>query len=225
MNRTSRRGNGMPADSGDTLLLAKIRFIEEWEGGMRPTAQQFVRRYPECADELLDFILAYTAAERAVATVPDTAPTSMSARALERATAAIASRTGPGPADAAPPQSLLEVAKGAGIPMQKIAQALNLSNQAILRVLRGQVIAPPRHLVQVLADTLGRAADEVASLISLPMTAGNLMAGHHRIVGGAPKVVPAIRQISFSQLLEETTDLTEEQRCFWLEVMAREEQA
>jgi transcriptional regulator with XRE-family HTH domain len=210
------------------LQLAKIRFIEDWEAGLRPTIQQYVVRHPEFAEELAEFILEFVATENAVAGVPEPEqPTELSERALKRAAVSRGhtQRSASRPA----PTTLLEAAKVSGVPLLNLVEMLNLSNQAVVRILRGEVLDPPRYLVRRLAQALNRAEEEIAALVSLPVPRQVLLGGHHRIVEGDSvsvadegPVSPRPKQTHFEQLLGECSDMKEDQRQFWHEVLLRE---
>ena len=210
----------LPArESAAGLRLAKIRFIEDWEAGLNPTVQQYIARHPEFADELADFIMAFVATEKAVAAVPEPEqPTGLSERALERAAARRATQA----VLTAQTPTLLDLAKASGISMLNLTKAVNLCNEAALRLVRGEVLDPPRDLIRLLARVLDRAEEEIAAVISKPVPHQVLLTGHHRTIGDEPLAAPTLKQVTFAQLLEECSDLTDEQKQFWQKIMQNE---
>jgi|GEM_PF-4161317 hypothetical protein len=49
----------MPRDESGYLQTIKAKFIEEFDSGLRPSIVDYVRQYPQYAEELMDFMTAY----------------------------------------------------------------------------------------------------------------------------------------------------------------------
>lgn len=113
---------------------------------------------------------------------------------------------------AAPLTSLLDAAKARGLDMEALAARLSLTEQYVVKLHR-RLFAPaslPKSLVRNLADTLGRAMDDVSAYLAQPP---RLAAGASYRADSAPAVG---EQEDFAATLRADAELTDEQRAAYL---------
>ncbi len=192
------------------LERAKLEFIDAWDSGEQPTVQDFITRYPALAEELSDFILTFIEAERAVAREPEvTQPSELALRALKRARqerGLITTRA----------VTLQDIAKAANVTMAGLVKTLELPNTVLLPIFRGQVLEPTRQILKALAQALQRTEAEIRAAFSVPISPQALLSGHHRAESGRLQA-PDLPRMTFRQLIEESAELTDDQKRFWLE--------
>src|SRR5262245_25844492 len=57
----------MMPEQGETLEQIQLQYLEEWQAGRPPTLEEYVRRYPQFARELADFVLSVAELEATAA--------------------------------------------------------------------------------------------------------------------------------------------------------------
>jgi transcriptional regulator with XRE-family HTH domain len=192
------------------LEHAKLEFIDAWESGKQATLQEYITRYPQFAEDLADFILTFIETESAVASESEaTHPSVLALRALERARAVrgIVPATAP---------TIQDLAKAAKVTMARLVTTLGLPNSILLPICRGQVLEPTQPIVRTLAQALQRTEGEIRAAFSVLISSQTQLSGNHRATSGhlEASVLP---RMTFRQLIEESTELTEDQKRFWLE--------
>ena len=194
----------------EALEAIRLRFIEEWEAGKHPTLESYLRRYPQYALEITDFVVPFVALEAAVARTPEPpAGSAMAMRARERVAAYLTAA----PDDAPTLQALR---KTRGWSPARLAQYLNLPTLMVNRLERGAVLPDwPRKLEERLGELFGYAADRMGALLRVPVTGGGLAAAHYS-AHGSPEQTAKRPARSFAQTLDETK-ATPEQRRAWLD--------
>lgn len=190
----------------NTILAA---FEEEFTAG-QVDLKEWVRRYPEHEREIVSYAVYSTILEMAPDTCDEDAESE--ARFMERARSVMARMR----AEHSPSRqafgSLLEAAKTVGLTPATLCERLGLGKGLLAKLdrrhLRPSTI--PAALVERLSEILQRTRDEVADYFRLPPT---LAAQASYKSSEAPRVT---EQEDFAEMVALASDLTPEQKAFWL---------
>jgi|GEM_PF-2782459 len=195
----------------EELEAIQLQYLEEWEAGQAPTVDDYLTRYPRFAAELAEFIPFFLEVEAAAAAVPESeleAPAGEAA--LERALAGAS----------APAANLREVRKAFGWTPPQLARELRLASEvrfpswAILQFERGLVQDWSQRLERALGHVLCRTREEVAALLRASAPVSTPLA--HYSAQGVPQA-GAQRIRTFAEVLDESGELTDEERRWWLD--------
>jgi hypothetical protein len=218
--------------SQDQDLLDRItaRYAEEVRAGANPNLADYVRRYPQCADELIEFAL-YFAAVSADLPDDDFAPAAQLSPESQAALAAVRAELGLTPVGAAS-QPVPDAVSGAaptidglfargvalGLTPPELAAATDLSTD-LLAKLEDRAIAVasiPRELFETLARVLQTGADIVQAFLASPR--GQARAGAQLYLAEHPPEYP---QESFTSAVR-ASSLSPEQQRRWTDAARRE---
>ena len=160
--RTGRRHPSEERRRQRELDRITAEYADEFAAGRAPRLEDYVRRYPQYAVELADFVLYFHSVSRHLPE-PDAVP----APALSPAArAALARIREPAPASAAAPiESLVKQGLARGYAPPKLAAAVGITS-GLLGKLEGKAIAAqtiPRTLIQRFANTLAIAPEAIAA--------------------------------------------------------------
>ena len=171
----------------------RLQFVEEWEEGKAPSLRDYVRRYPQFTELLVEFVTEYVAHTIEMERTP--MRTSLS-DATERAYTRFYGEGG------ASPQTFPELIKSSNCTPRKLAEALNLPQWMVLQFQRG-----------LLTDWPSKFEDRVSQSLKVPLpavraalaaTAPSAAAPAHFRAEGEPE--PSVLQVrSFREASRSTT--------------------
>lgn len=201
-----------------TLDRITAQYADEYHAGHAPRLEDYMRRYPEYAVELTDFVFYFHSVSLNLPE-PDIVPSEALSPAAEAVLARIresaATYTA---APVAPIESLVKQGRAAGYAPRPLAAALRLSPD-MLGKLDAKAIAAnsiPRTLIDRLAQTLATAPEAIAVYLGLTAPAGASQFFYS-------EQAPAQRQESFIDAVH-ASSLDEAAKHEWDEVVAREQQ-
>lgn len=203
--------------TGDEVLIAfaDARSASEQAAPGKANLAEWMRRYPAHARDLARFASEQWAGEATATAAAENAPET--ARIRDIGLSVVRSCRGvsaPAGVKAAKPlKSLLAAARERGMEADTVAAALDVP-VALFWKLHRRLIAPdsvPRTLVASLAETLNRAADEVAAYLRQPPT---LAAGASYRSDDAPRV--SSEREDFADALKSDPETTDAGRTRWL---------
>lgn len=198
-----------------TLDRITAQYADEYHAGRGPRLEDYVRRYPEYADELADFVLYFHSVSLNLPE-PDLTPAAALSPAAEAALARI--REPSAAYTAAPIESLVKQGRAAGYAPRQLAAALELSPDLLGKLDAKAIVANsiPRTLIERLARTLAAAPEAIAAYLGLsaPAEAGQFFYAEK---------APTPRQESFLDAVH-TSTLDDAAKREWDEVVARERQ-
>jgi hypothetical protein len=184
----------------------KLQFIADWEEGSAPTLQNYLQRFPQFREQIVDFVLFYAPMRRAGDRVTDSPiPSESTLKIIEETVA----RT------ALPVQNLTQARQAKKWSVGQVAQQLNLPNELVLRLLRGYEEWP------------SKLEHKIASVFNwTPWQAHLVLSSTKPIVPTQAKATgqpqaQTMKRRSFQADLEEFDregKLTAEQRQEWIEV-------
>ena len=191
----------------------KIEFIEAWNTGERPTLQDYVRRYPQFTDELIEFVLSFVPLERAAQRVAEPPMPSASTLEIVRQTVAGAQASA---------TNLTEARNAMKWTVNRLARELNVPKEIVMWLERGGLRQWPHKLEEKLAHCLCRTGSQVAALLrsSTPAAAPAHFSARGKPQTAAPKVRTFREALEYC---EAQGHLTPEQRREWLEESDEEE--
>ncbi|HEU5440929.1 MAG TPA: hypothetical protein VFU88_16710 [Ktedonobacterales bacterium] len=211
----------------DQLDRITARYEAEFRAGANPRLEDYVRRYPQFADELIEFAL-YFAAVTAQLPEDDFAPADQLSAGSQAALAAVRAELGlpaevqPSTQTASPDSPAIDslFARGVslGLPPPQLAAATELSTD-LLAKLEDRAIAVatiPRELFETLARALQTGADAVRAFLASPR--GQARAGAQLYLAERPPEYP---QESFAAAVRASTLSPERQR-HWTDAAQRE---
>jgi hypothetical protein len=190
------------------------RYVEEFQAGKAPRVADYIRRYPQYADELMDFVL-YFHAIAADLPEPDALP---APEFTPAASAARARLHGQSPSESAAPVSgLFSQGLAAGYPPPQLAEAIGLSWD-VLAKLEARAIAAssiPGTLIQRLAETLKVAPAAISAYLQ---TSAQAQSGAFFYADQPPEQ----QQEIFLVAIQSSPQLTQEQKREWTDIIGQE---
>jgi hypothetical protein len=208
----------------DQLDRITARYEAEFRAGANPRLDDYVRRYPEFADELIEFVL-YFAAVTAQLPEDDFAPADQLSAGSQAALAAVRAEMGlpaesqvAASSEAPAIDSLFRRGVALGLTPPQLAAATELSTD-LLAKLDDRAIAVasiPRELFEMLARALKTGADVVLAFLASPR--GQTRAGAQLYLAERPPEYP---QESFAAAVRGST-LSPEQQRRWTDAVQRE---
>lgn len=120
----------------------KLQFITDWEEGKAPSLQDYLRRYPQFQDQIVDFVMAFVPLRKGIDRMTDSPiPSDSTLRIIEETVVKTS----------LPVQNLTEARLKMGWSVGQLAQHLNLPNELTLKVVRGYETWTPK-IVQKVAS-------------------------------------------------------------------------
>ncbi|WIG61796.1 MAG: hypothetical protein OJF49_004544 [Ktedonobacterales bacterium] len=196
----------------DTLDSITAQYTNEYHAGKSPNVEDYVRRYPDYAAELIEFALFFHAVTAHLPPVEETRASALSPAAQR--VLANARQSASAPAAETRILSLARSARAVGLTMSKLGAAVGL-NMAIVGKLDLRAITPgdiPRELVKRLAETLHAPEDAVSAYLGKPVQANAFF------YADSP---PQPGQESFASAIQSSM-LAPDQKREWAEIIARE---
>jgi transcriptional regulator with XRE-family HTH domain len=196
----------------DKLERLRLEFIAEHEAGKRPTLESLVRRAPEHAASLTDFVTAYLRQESATAKtpLPETASEATKrgiARALQSLGFAEPAIT-----------SLVAAREARGWEAFELAKRLSLPNKLVIELERGRISDCPARLRQLLAAAFETTQETVQGWLESLRAQGTQELQVAYLAEGDPEVAALQRNrqatLTFAEALGQAR-LTPQQKAFW----------
>lgn len=211
-------------NSDEAFDAITFAFMDEWEAGdatgRRPTLGGYVRRYPEYAVPLTDFVLGYIRLQRAdePVTYDDAlSPEAVRAGARVREALGLSEYVTVDP-EAVPSPTFADLMKELNVSVARLSRQLSVKPMFVNRIQRGLLSTWTGATVRLLAEALDRTADEVdAALRASLHSAGPRLAGTHFSAQGGDPDAQAVQ--GTPRTLAETVDelgFSPEERAKWL---------
>lgn len=199
----------------EELETAKREFLIAWEeeqtNGQTPLLKEYVRRYPQVADELVEWALNVVARQEALMGETDVPVVSEATqRILGEVKTALRAR----------PQTLNEAREALGWSQFKLAERLELSPSITVDLSNGVLRDWPRRLELMLADVLLVPLAKIGALLA---NSRPTLAAHFKAHGDPTQ--QEFKTLTFRQALEDAADegeLSEAKKRFWLQELDAE---
>lgn len=196
----------------DALDSITAQYANEYHVGKSPKVEDYVRRYPDYAAELIEFALHFHAVTAHLPPVAEARASALSPAAQR--VLAKARQSASAPATETRILSLAKSAKAAGLSMSKLGATVGL-NMVLVGKLDLRAVTPgdiPRELIKRLADALQTPVEAVSAYLGKPVQANAFF------YADTP---PQPGQETFASAIQNST-LSSDQKREWAEIMARE---
>lgn len=231
----------MDREKEEAVLRITADYVAEVEAGHAPRLGDYLARYPQYADAIAEFVTYYHAVE---VDLPGESPvmpplSEHSSAALERAWGYIqepgsdgASTAGWGQAQSLP--TLLTIASKRHLSLEELAIKVNLSQDIIEKLERRLIAAStlPQELLKQFAALLRQPLSVIAVCCGLSGQrrdeSGNVaasLAGARVAEAPVPYQIeeqPVLQAQSFREVIEQSVQLSEEQKAAWRRILTRE---
>jgi transcriptional regulator with XRE-family HTH domain len=192
------------------------RYIEEVRSGHQPNMSDYLARYPQFADEIADFIAYYHAVEVGLPHETDQMPilTEQFHEAIDTAWERVAQSQGQATSKVT---SLLARARELHLSLSQLADKLGVSADVVLKLERRTIEASsiPGELITLLAKVLQQPSQVIQAFFGITVQQRVTEARTSYRVDGQVQ--------SFREAIEESAQLSEDQRRRWRELLDREE--
>jgi transcriptional regulator with XRE-family HTH domain len=215
----------------EAVMRITARYVAEVQAGLQPRLDEYLARYPQYADEIVDFVAYYQAVEADIPPIIDApGPLSDTSRiALQRAKEHLA-RSAARPAEQIP--TLLITANKKRLTPSQLATRLGLSVD-IIELLEQRKIDPstlPHEVCRRLAQELHRPTGVIEAYLNSTSQAASFKRNEkppqlkvaEEQARYPERGVHAVRGFSFRQALEASTQLPEAQKRTWLDILSDE---
>lgn len=216
----------------EDVLRITAQYVAELQAGRQPRLGDYLARYPQYAEAISEFVAYYHAVEADLpgealseqkqgqplaATLPQLSDSSR--MALERAWERITPRElAPGDVNT----TLLAVANRQGLSLAQVASEVGLSGDIIEKLLGVQptikAATIPQEVFRRLAHILHQPLEAIQAYFGL---AGRLQVAETPTVYNM-ETQPDARQQSFREAIEQSEQLSDEQRAPWCDILAHE---
>lgn len=202
----------------EMLFFITAQFVAEREAGQRPRLDDYIRRYPNYADEIADFIAYYSALEADLPLVSEAIlPLSSASRvALDAAWRKVQREDLSKGGNA----TLSSLADRQHYSLLQLAEALHLSSDIVEQLAQRQLdpATLPRELLQRLTEVLVQSMSTVRQALGLLEQSAPLsLLAEKR----APYALSA--RPTFHQALLSSTQISSAQRSYWLDLLEDED--
>jgi len=195
------------------------RYVEEVRTGLRPNVSDYLVRYPEYADEIADFIAYFHAFEGDLPYETQSMPvlSGQFQGAIDTAWERVLPSLG---RPTSTITSLLGTAAKRHLTVSQLAERLGLSKDILLKLEQHTIIATtiPGELITLLAKVLQEPSSAVQAFFGISQTQQTLQLAEaqatYQVNGQAQ---------SFQESIEESEQLSEEQRHAWYVLLEQEE--
>lgn len=210
-------------ETDETFDAITFDFMDEWESGkttgQRPTLGEYVRRYPQYADRLTDFILGYVRLQRSSENISyEEAPSPESVRAGARVREALGLPEYVTGEEATPGPTFADLMREANINVVRLSKQLGVKPLFVNRIQRGLLADWTGATARLLAEAMDRTADEIHAALQASLNAaGSQLAGAHFSAQGGDPDLQAV-QGTPQPLADLMTELkfSPEDRAKWL---------
>ena len=214
----------MDREQEEALLRITAQYVTELQAGCQPKLSEYIARYPHYAHELADFVTYYHAVELQTPTEPAllSSPSEEFHIAIESAWQRISPTMTPSSKSVA---SLLQTAKKRRLSPSRLAQRLELSTDIVTKLEQHKIVSSsiPTVLIHRLAETLQQPLDAIQAYLA----SSDVQPAQKLRVAESPGVyaghASSAEQLqNFRQALEESTQMTGEQKAMWYEILKSE---
>jgi DNA-binding Xre family transcriptional regulator len=201
----------------ETLMRITAHYVDEYEAGLQPRLDDYIRRYPHYANEIADFVAYYRSVE-APEKSQITSPAFTYETLMDRLHQLNISRP--------TVTTIFRIAHERSVSQDWLARQLGLSKDVVqlLEERRIDSATIPSMLYLQLAEILQYAVDDIKQYME-----GITLRQHQsrRVAEMDEPYLPQQAmeggQLSFRQVLMKSTQLSEEQRQYWLRIIKQEE--
>jgi hypothetical protein len=171
----------------ETFDAITFDFMDEWESGettgRRPTLGEYVRRYPQYADRLTDFVLSYIRLQRSdenISYEDASFPESVRAGARVREALGLPEYVTGEEAETVPGPTFADLMKEANVSVVRLSKQLGVKSLFINRIQRGLLADWTGATARLLAGAMNRTADEIHAALRASVNASRTpLAGAH----------------------------------------------
>jgi len=215
--RLSRKEHSfMDRKQEEIVQRITARYVEEVRSGHQPAMSDYLARYPQFADEIADFIAYYHAVEVGLPHETDQMPilTEQFHEAIDTAWERVAQSQGQVTGKVT---SLLARARELHLSLSQLADKLGVSADVVLKLERHTIEASsiPGELITLLAKVLQQPSQVVQAFFGITVQQRVTEARAYYRVDGQVQ--------SFREAIEESAQLSEDQRRRWCELLDQEE--
>ena len=185
-------------DADEAFDAIAFAFMDEWEAseetGKRPTLGEYVRRYPQYATKLTDFILDYVRLQiissNDVSYAPTLSPEAIRAGVRVREALQLGEYAITDEAETVPVPTFAELMKETNLNVARLSKQLSVKPMFINRIQRGLLSTWSTATVRLLAEAMNRTTDEIKAILqtSLNSSGGQLAGANFSAQGGDPDI-------------------------------------
>jgi hypothetical protein len=211
----------------DELLRITVQYVSELQTGQQPRLSDYLARYPQYAEAIVDFVAYYHLAETQT---PDHLTPASSLSETSRSILKQLQMKGPSISHSKLPTTLLVGPDNRRLTSSQIAKKINLGADIVL-LLEQRYIDPttiPDLVISRLAAVSGHTTDSVELYLAGTPTLNSGVprrkqlrvaeTGRYHMPTAGNQTLP-----SFQQVVEASDTLTIEQKAFWLTLSAQED--
>lgn len=220
----------MDREQEEAVLHITVRYVAEVQAGQQPRLSDYLSRYPQYADAIVDFVAYYHAIEADVAgeTLEEPLVNTLSPLsddfhiALDSAWKRIVQPTDERIATNKRP-SLREIAKARKLTLSQLAGTIGLSVDVLMKIDQHRIKAStiPGEVFNRLASALHQPLDAIRAYVGI----SNSWAVTQVAESPASYNVgqqPGIQAETFREAVETSTQLSDEQKAFWHDILSYE---
>jgi hypothetical protein len=214
----------MDREEEEALLRITAQYVTELQAGRQPKLSAYIARYPHYAHELADFVTYYHAIELQTPTEP--AHPSALPEEFHIAIESTWQRISPTMTSSSKSvATLLQTAKKRRLSPARLAQRLALSTDIVTKLEQHKIVSSsiPTVLIHRLVETLQQPADAIqAYLASSDVQPAQKLRVAEPLGVYATHVSSAEQPQNFREALEESAQMTREQKAMWYEILKSE---
>lgn len=216
MRLSQKEHSFMDRKQEEIVQRITARYVEEVRSGHQPAMSDYLARYPQFADEIADFIAYYHAVEVDLPHETDQMPilTEQFHEAIDTAWERVGQSQGQVTGKVT---SLLARARELHLSLSQLADKLGVSADVVLKLEQHTIEASsiPGELIALLAKVLQQPSQVVQAFFGITVQQRVTEARAYYRVDGQVQ--------SFREAIEESAQLSEDQRRRWRELLDREE--
>lgn len=214
----------MDREQEEALLRITAQYVTELQAGCQPKLSEYIARYPHYAHELASFVTYYHAIE--LQTPSEPAYPYVSPKEFHIAIESAWQRISPTTSTSSKSVvTLLQTVKKRRLSPSRLAQRLELSTDIVTKLEQHKIISSsiPTVLTHRLAETLQQPADAIQAYLAFA-NVEPVQKLHVAEPSGvyAAHTLSAEQPQSFRQAVEESTQMTGEQKAMWYEILNSE---
>jgi hypothetical protein len=215
----------MDRQQEEDVLRITAQYIAEVQAGQQPRLSDYLVRYPHYADAITDFVTYYHAVEEdlpagepLVSPLPQLSETSRKvlARAWENVKAVPTNGS----------MTLLTIANEQGLSMSQLADKIGLSSDIVEKLAGTRLLIDPATIPQEVLGRLKHVLHTPLSAIRTSMRRANQGADRLQLAethtSYHTEQQPASHVQSFREVIEQSLQLSAEQKAAWRDILARE---
>jgi len=210
----------MDKQQEEAVLHITARYVEEVQAGRQPNISDYLARYPQYADEIADFVAYYQAIEIDVPYQIDTMPAL--SEDFHIATDSAWKRISQPESTSTPKlTTLLITTSKQHLTLSQLAKKIGLTVDIVTKLERHNIKASsiPRELLNRLAEVLQHPLDAIQAYFEPP---NEQPSSRHQIAEAQSAYQMEEQSQSFREALEESLQLSGEQKHAWIEILNQE---